>query len=70
MSRDIAQWEKRNKGSLKSLNENMKMTDIYVVAHLSAVRQGLYTGTEQEFQDGCDIDILDDDEVDPTKSAA
>lgn len=70
-TRDIAMWEKTNRGaSLAKLQNEMHATDLYAVAFHAAKRQGLFTGTAQEFQDSCDLDVLDDDEPDPTQSAA
>ncbi len=71
-TRDIAQWEKRNKGaSFAGLQADMHMTDLYKIGHIAATRQGLYTGTLKEFEESVDIDMLDDEaEVDPTRSGA
>lgn len=70
-TRDIAKWERTNKGaSFASLQNDMKMTDIYKVAFHSVQRQGLYDGTMKDFEESCDLDILDMEEADPTQSAA
>lgn len=74
-SRDIVQWERRNKGaSITALREQMRMTDLYKIAHLAAERTGKFHGSEAEFMDYVDLELLDDDEEDddevPTPSAA
>lgn len=71
-SRDIFQWERTNKGaSFQSLMADMRMTDLYKVAYIASRRQGKFTGTEQDFQQQCDLDTRDDDEgeSDPTPPA-
>ncbi|HEY3516613.1 MAG TPA: hypothetical protein VGL98_06155 [Gammaproteobacteria bacterium] len=70
-TRDIAKWERTTKGaSLAGLQRDMKVTDLYRVAHFACERQGLYDGTAKDFENDVDLDILDADEPDPTKSAA
>jgi hypothetical protein len=71
-TRDIARWEKTTKGaSLAALQKDLKATDLYKVAYWSVQRQGLYDGTMADFEQGVDLDILDDEEeADPTRSAA
>jgi hypothetical protein len=71
-TRDIAQWERRNKGaSFAGLQADMHMTDLYKVTHLAAVRQGQFTGSLNDFENMVDLDILDsEDEPDPTQSEA
>jgi hypothetical protein len=70
-TRDIAKWERTTKGaSFAGLQNDMKVTDLYRVAYHAVNRQGLYDGTMKEFEDACDLDILDADDEDPTKSAA
>ena len=74
-SRDLVQWERRNKSaSLTALREQMRMTDLYKIAYIAAVRQHFYDGTEQEFNDSCDLELEEEDEGGdeevPTRSAA
>lgn len=72
-TRDIARWERTTKGaSLRQLQTEMRATDLYVIAHNAAVRHGQYDGPLKEFQDTCDITVLDDEEEepDPTLPAA
>ncbi|MCM4080409.1 hypothetical protein [Paractinoplanes hotanensis] len=70
-SRDIAKWERTNKGaSLAKLQADMHATDLYKIAYNAAVRTGQFDGTAKDFEESCDLDELDEDEVDPTQSAA
>lgn len=70
-TRDIAKWERTNKGaSLAKLESDMHAVDLYKIAYNAAVRQGLGVGSEKDFAESCDLDVLDDDEADPTQSAA
>lgn len=75
-SRDVLQWERRNKGaSASALSSDTKMTDLYKIAYLAAVRIGLWTESEAEFMDSVDIEAVDDDDdgdgdADPTRPAA
>lgn len=70
-SRDIATWERTNKAaSLGRLQSDMRMSDLYKIAHLAAVRQGLYEGAAKDFEASADLDVLDEDEADPTRPAA
>lgn len=70
-SRDIAKWERTNKdASMASLQKDMKFGDLYKVAYNACQRQGLYDGTLKDFEESTDLDIVDDEDVDPTRSAA
>lgn len=70
-TRDIAKWERITKGaSFAGLQNDMKITNVYQVSHIAAVRLGLFSGTLAEWQESVDLDILDSDEPDPTQSAA
>lgn len=73
-SRDIAKWEKTTKGAtFASFQSEQRLTDLYKIAFYAAKRHGLWDGTLAELEDGADLDILDDedeDEPDPTRSAA
>lgn len=71
-TRDIAKWEKTNKGAtFGSFMRDMKMTDMYKLAYNSATRLGLFEGTLEEFEESCDLEVLEDEEEsDPTRSAA
>lgn len=70
-TRDIAKWEKTTRGaSLHQLENEYRMTDLYAVAFYAAVRHGLYDGSLKDFESGADLEVLDDEEPDPTQSAA
>lgn len=71
-SRDIARWEKLTKGAtMKRLETEYRIIDLYAVAYHAAVRHEQYQGTLAEFQDSADLELLDgdDDESDPTRPA-
>lgn len=69
-SRDVQVWEKTNRGaSLGALQRDLKMTDLYKIAHLAAQRNNLDVGKLDEFVTAHAIDILEDDGVDPTRQA-
>lgn len=64
-SRDVLQWERTHKGaSMKRLAEDGRMTDMTALAYVACKRQGLFTGTEEEFFNSVDIKPMaeDDDE--------
>lgn len=70
-SRDIFQWERTNRGaSFNSLMADMHMVDLYKVAFIASRRQGLFTGTEKDFQEQVDLAAQDEEEEpDPTRPA-
>lgn len=73
-SRDVLIWEKTTgKGrSMAQLEKNGGMSDLYALCHVAARRRGLYTGSLQEFQQTCDLDMQDEveqEEPDPTLPA-
>jgi len=71
-TRDISKWERVTKGAtLRQLEQDYRATDLYAVAYQAAVRQGLFTGSLKEFEDGADLTLADDqEEPDPTRPAA
>lgn len=70
-SRDVAMWERTNKGaSLHLLQSELKMSDLYKVAYNACQREGVFAGSLKEFENDVDLDVLDDEDVDPTRSAA
>lgn len=73
-ARDVLLWERNNKGaSMVQLQQDMHMGDLYSIAYYAAKRQRLYDGTLKDFEESCDVDILDpedDDANPPTRSAA
>ncbi len=62
-TRDCYVWEKTNKGkTFAGLMESISMVDLYQIAHIAALRQGLYRSTLQEFVATCDIETMEDEE--------
>ncbi len=71
-TRDIALWERTNKGaSFAGLQRDMHVTDVYKVAYNAVTRCGLWVGAPKDFEATCDLDVLKDDDgdesVDPTR---
>ena len=48
----------------------MKASDLYRVIFHALVRQGRWSGTLAEFEESHDFEDVDEDDVDPTQSAA
>lgn len=75
-ARDVLAWEKTtgSKKSFVDLVNEPTMVDLYRVAHLACWRQGLFTGTQQEFEASCEVtgvaEEVEDEAPDPTQSAA
>lgn len=68
-SRDIATWERVSRGkSFGALQADLRMGDLYAIAHLTAQRHNLGVGTLTEFTKENALELLDDDEgaADPT----
>lgn len=67
-SRDVSKWEKTTKGAaMAQLRSELRMADVYKITYHAVVRQQLFAGTMAEFEDGHDLDLLDEEEVDPTQ---
>ena len=68
-SRDVMAWEKGGKGrSLGRLAENASITDVVALAYLAAYRQGRFSGTREEFEATCDVELqAPDEEAGPTR---
>lgn len=69
-TRDVLRWEKTNKKhkSLGSLEKDIAIEDVYMMAFYAAQRLGKWTGTLPEFETQCDIDFEEVmDEPDPTQ---
>ncbi len=65
--RDVIRWERTTKTKavgLEHLRATAYTTDLVKIAYFASVRHGLYTGTAQEFEDGCDWSVLPDDRAD------
>jgi hypothetical protein len=73
-TRDIAMWEKTTPGaSMAKLLSDLKVTDMYKIAHLAARRQQLYTGSLAEFENTFDIvsELMTiEEQPDPTQPEA
>lgn len=80
--RDVLAWEKGNPGrAAQELSERVQLKDLYWIAHHAAKRQGLFTGTRQDFENTCDVvmgvqisvpsaaEDADGDGADPTRPA-
>jgi hypothetical protein len=79
-TRDVLVWEKAGQNrSMSRLVNDMRIADVYQVAHIAARRLQLFTGSLKDFEETCDLDIRkiltdDDDEEesggdeDPTQS--
>lgn len=69
-SRDVIVWERTSGKTARYLLEKLPMVELYKVAHLAATRQQRFTGTLDEFQSGCDLEPMgDEDDPDPTQPA-
>jgi len=69
-ARDVLQWEKTTKGvSLGMLQSTLRMTDMYGIAFFAAKRTGAFTGSRESFESTCDLEILGEEEADPTQPA-
>ena len=71
-SRDVYVWEKtsRDKVSFQQLMETLQMTEMYRLAHIASRRQGMFSGTLDEFAAGCILHFDPEvEEADPTPPA-
>ncbi|WP_290055663.1 hypothetical protein [Amycolatopsis solani] len=68
-SRDVLQWEKRNKGaSLKRLLEHLAMEDLYKVAYIACKRLKKFSGDPEEFEASYTLDFeVEDGYDDPSQ---
>lgn len=75
-SRDIVVWEKRTasgKGGPRSfaqLMSDLRMTDMYIIAHVASKRLGLFEGSQADFEQGVDLEFDIEEEPDPTPPEA
>lgn len=68
-SRDIVKWESTGRGrSIGQLAENLRFTDLTDLAFITADRLGLFAGDIREWRESVDIEVLDSDEVGPTRA--
>lgn len=71
-SRDVLVWEKTNRVGRTAVNlaDGAALMDQYAIAYIGAKRQGLFTGTREEFETTCELEALsEDEEPDPTPPA-
>lgn len=70
-TRDVLVWEKSAKGrSLTALMNDLRVTDLYEIAYVSAKRQGLWDSNRADFEDRIDLDFEEEkDAADPTNAA-
>jgi hypothetical protein len=71
-SRDVYVWERTTKNAaFNRLETDLLMADLYKIAFLSAQRQGHWDGTQQQFEQSCDLELVadQDGEADPTQPA-
>lgn len=70
-TRDVLMWEKTSKGrSFSHLMNDLKMQDMYKLAHIAASRQGKYAGTLSDFESQCELKFEETEEVNPTQREA
>lgn len=67
-SRDVLVFERVTKGrTFNALADDLHMADIFRLAYLASKRQGMYNGTEKEFEQTHEVETVPDSgEVDPT----
>lgn len=64
-SRDVLVWERVAKGrSMNALMENMRVSDMYEIAHVAARRQQMFEGPLPDFERDYALDIEQDDDAD------
>lgn len=71
-TRDVAAWERAGKdNSLANLERDLKISDLYWIAFLAAKRQGLYTGTQSDFEASVDLNFdWEQEAANPTEPGA
>ncbi|WP_435589807.1 hypothetical protein [Micromonospora aurantiaca (nom. illeg.)] len=56
-ARDVLWWEKTNRGaSFASLMADLRLVELYKIAHHTCRRLGMFSGDLKEFEATCDID--------------
>jgi hypothetical protein len=64
-ARDVLKWERLGGDrSISALDEDIKMRDMYELAHLASQRIGKFTGSLTAFEDSCDLSFEGVDEGD------
>lgn len=70
-TRDVLVWEKTGRDrSLTKLMDNLRVSDMYEIAYVSAKRQGMWDGTRAEFEERIDLDFEEEQgAANPTRPA-
>ena len=70
-SRDVLMWEKTTKGAVFSkLMEQLTMVDLFKVAYFACKRQGMFAGTQAEFEATHELAFKGETEAaDPSQTA-
>lgn len=69
-ARDVLKWERLGGDrSISALDDDIKMRDMYELAHLASQRTDKFTGSLEAFEDSCDLSFGDVDEGDFIQSA-
>ena len=56
-TRDVLAWEKAKPGrSAQQLQDNFHVANAYWLAHRAAVRQGLFSGSREQFEETCELE--------------
>jgi hypothetical protein len=70
-TRDVAAWERSGKdNSMANLERDLRISDLYWIAYLAAKRQGLYGGTQSDFEASVDLSFDWAQTTDPTNPEA
>lgn len=70
-SRDVFVFEKVSRGrTMSHFKIDLRMEDMYRLAHIASKRQQLFAGSLDEFAEACDLEFEDDDDLDPTQPEA
>lgn len=69
-TRDILRWERTTKGASAHQLQEPSFTALYKIAHLAAQRTGQFAGALKEFEDTVDLEVVGDEDPDPTQPGA
>lgn len=65
-SRDVVMWEKTTPGRCFANLREAAMSDFYGIAFVASKRLGLWDGDRKAFDASVALDIVEDEEPDPT----
>jgi len=71
-ARDVLTWERTTKGrtfGAMSDSASLRMEDLYKLAWIASCRTGRWQGTLPDFERTVDVDLVDEEEPDPTRPA-